>query len=255
MNCGMKNILLSGLFLLMFLQALPAGEKELIVKANKAYSAGYYADAVESYKKVIENGMESPELYYNLGNSYFKLNDYAHAILYYEKAKKLDPGNDDIDFNLRVANTKIADKIEPIPELFYKRWYAALVELLSVDGWAKIGIAAFLLSLLGILVYFISNRLILRKAGFWGGIFLFFAAGLFFIFAWSGYDRVIKNRSGIVISPTVTVKSSPDEKSVDLFVLHEGTRINLIDNIGVWYEIRIANGSVGWLPVTAFEKI
>src|SRR5512133_3865306 len=97
------------------------GENVLVEKANKAYTDGMYAEAADLYKKVAASGYAAPELYYNLGNACFKLNDFPGAILWYERARRLDPGNEDITFNLNVANSKIADKIEPVPEMFYRR--------------------------------------------------------------------------------------------------------------------------------------
>lgn len=232
-----------------------AGEQELVLRGNKAYSAGAYTDAVNSYKKVIALGWESPELYYNLGNAFFKLNDLPNAVLWYERAKRLAPGNEDIDYNLKVANGKIADKIEPLPEMFYKRWYFSLVQLFSVDGWAWIGVLFFLFALCSAMVYLAARVLILRKIGFWSSIATLALAFFFFLFAWSGYRSIQSAREAIVFTPTITVKSSPDDKSTDLFVVHEGTKVRLLDNISGWYEIRIANGSVGWLPASILEQI
>ncbi len=244
------------LFLSVFLQTAVAGPEQLLIaKANRAYAAGAYTDASATYKKVVSMGLESPELYYNLGNTYFKMNDYAYAILWYERAKRLDPANEDIDFNLRVANNKIADKIEPLPELFYKRWYNGIVTLFSTDTWAGTGIIFFLLSLALGAVYMMSRVMMLRKTGFWlGSVMLLFSFFCLF-FAWTGHSLVQNANEAILVSPTVTIKSSPDEKSVDLFVLHEGTKVQLKDQIGSWYEIRISNGSVGWIPAAALEKI
>jgi tetratricopeptide (TPR) repeat protein len=249
-----KSILLVVmLFLALFSNAT---ENQLIIaKANKAYTDGLFTNAVDLYKQVLSSGNESWELYYNLGNSYFKMNDFASAILYYEKAKKLNPGNEDVNFNLRVTNNKIADKIEPLPELFYKRWYRNLVELFPVDQWARITILTFILSLFFALFYVMSQSVYLRKMGFWAGI-LFFILSLFTVYlSVQNYSTLQNNTEAIIFAPTVTIKSSPDEKSIDLFVLHEGTKVNILDNIGNWYEIRIANGSVGWLPVSSLEKI
>ena len=226
-----------------------------IAKANKAYTDGFYANAVELYKSVIAEGYESVDLYFNLGNACYKQNDLSSAILYYEKAHKLDPGNEDVNFNLKIANTKITDKIEPIPELFYKRWYNKLIQSFSVDKWSKIGLFCLCIGLLAALFYIISRNLPVRKAGFWVGICFIFISLLSFFFAWQNQDVMIHRKEAIIFAPTVTIKSSPDEKSIDLFVLHEGSKVELIDNIGPWYEIRIANGSVGWLSSTALEKI
>lgn len=249
-----KNILLAMvLFLALFSYAT---ENQLIIaKANKAYTDGLFTNAVDLYKQVLTSGNESWELYYNLGNSYFKMNDFASAILYYEKAKKLNPGNEDINFNLKVTNGKIADKIEPLPEMFYKRWYRNLVELFSIDNWARITILAFILSLSFALIYVMSQRVYLRKMGFWAGIMFFILSLLTVHLSVQNYKTLQNNTEAIIFAPTVTIKSSPDEKSIDLFVLHEGTKVQILDNIGNWYEIRIINGSVGWLPVSSLEKI
>ncbi len=251
----MKSFILIFLLLFTGLESFSGEEQALIAKANKAYAAGGYTEAADTYKKVVAMGLESPELYYNLGNACFKLNDLSGAILWYERAKQLDPGNEDIDFNLKVANNKIADKIEPLPELFYKRWYKSLVLMFPVDRWAAISIVLFITALGAGVLYLVSRVLLLRKLGFWAGLAVMFLALLSLLFAWSGSSITRSAEEAIVFSPTITVKSSPDDKSTDLFVIHEGSKVLLIDRIGAWYEIRIANGSVGWLPVTSLEKI
>ncbi|MCK9205258.1 MAG: tetratricopeptide repeat protein, partial [Bacteroidales bacterium] len=243
-------------FLLLSFHLVFAGEEQaLILKANRAYSAGAYTDAVNTYKKVIALGWESPELYYNLGNAFFKLNDFPNAILWYERAKRLDPGNEDIDFNLKVSNNKIADKIEPLPELFYKRWYFGLVQVFAIDTWARIGVILFITALACGALYMASRILFLRKVGFWTGLCTLLLAIFSLIFAWSGHSALQSAGEAIIFTPTITVKSSPDEKSTDLFVVHEGSKVKLLDNISGWYEIKIANGSVGWLPASSLEKI
>ncbi|MEI6456117.1 MAG: tetratricopeptide repeat protein [bacterium] len=248
---------LSLIFVLLFLSgALLASEADTFIRnGNKAYGNGLFTEAVDQYKKVITLGYESPELYYNLGNAYFKLNDYPNAILWFERARRLDPGDEDIDFNLKVANNKIADQIEPLPELFYKRWFRSLIDLFPADSWAITGIILFILALISGTLYLISRVLILRKIGFWVGSVILFFSILSILFAWTGYSNVKNANEAIIFTPTITIKSSPDEKSVDLFVLHEGTKVQIKDQIGTWYEIRISNGSVGWIPSTAIEKI
>jgi len=250
----MKRIFIIFLFLLPGL-TFAIDPEITIAKANKAYTDGFYANAVELYKSVITAGYESVSLYYNLGNACYKQNDFSSSILYYEKARKLDPGNEDVNFNLKIANTKITDKIEPIPELFYKRWYKKLIESFSVDKWSRFGLTFLCLGLVAGLFYVVSKNLLFRKAGFWLGIFFVLVSLFSFLFAWQSYDDIIHRKEAIIFTPTVTIKSSPDEKSIDLFVLHEGAKVELIDNIGTWYEIRIANGSVGWLIASSVEKI
>lgn len=229
--------------------------QELVLKANKAYGAGDFTKAAEIYKSVVDAGFESSYLYYNLGNAYYKLQDYPNAILFYERARKLDPGNEDIDFNLNVANTKISDKIEPVPELFYKRWIKGLVLFFPVDTWALLAVLLLGIAMTGFVLYLVTRILLLRKAGFWAGVVLFVASLFCLVFSWSGNRYLMSNETGIIFTPTVTVKSSPDENSTDLFVVHEGTKVLLLDNINGWYEIKIANGSVGWLPNSTLVRI
>jgi tetratricopeptide (TPR) repeat protein len=227
----------------------------LIAKANDAYAAGMYANAADLYKKVTELGLESPTLYYNLGNAYFKLNDYPDAILWYERAKRLDPGNESVNFNLNVVNSKIADKIDIVPEMFYKRWYFVVLNFFSSDAWAWFTVLSFFLTMIAAAGYIISRTLWMKKIAFWTGSILLLITVI--ISQWSAvsYFQFKNLHEAIIFTPTVTVKSSPDQKSVDLFVLHEGTKVSLTDQIGTWYEIRIANGSVGWLPAENLEKI
>jgi tetratricopeptide (TPR) repeat protein len=229
--------------------------QETILKAGKSYNAGDYSAAAKLYQSVADKGYESAGLYYNLGNAYFKQQDYPHAILYYERAKKLDPSGEDIDFNLNVANTRISDKIEPIPEMFYKRWYKAIVLLLPVDTWAILSVLSMFTAVAGFVIYLVTSVLFLRKAGFWTGIILTGFAFIILLLTWSSNRYLYSTNEGIVFAATLTVKSSPDENSTDLFVVHEGTKVLLMDNINGWYEIKIANGSVGWLPVSTLEKI
>ncbi|MCX6240392.1 MAG: tetratricopeptide repeat protein [Bacteroidetes bacterium] len=227
----------------------------LIAKGNTAYSSGKYQEAIVTYSSLVSQGLESTELFYNLGNSYFKLNDIPHAILWYERAKRLDPGNEDVNFNLNVANSRITDKIEPLPEFFVKRWLKLVSDLFPMDTWAIAGVAFLIASLFMFLLYLASRVLLIRKLGFWLGFSTLLLSVVFLFFAWGSYRSMKSDQSAIIINPTVTVKSSPDEKSTDIFVIHEGCKVQIVDHIGNWYEIRIVNGSVGWVEQDKFEKI
>lgn len=227
---------------------------QAIERANAAYNEGLFQEAYTGYLAVAEAGYEAPGLFYNLGNACFKMDDIPRAILWYERALRLDPGNEDIRYNLNVANSKIADKIDPLPELFYTRWWRDLVSLFSLRAWAVASIVFFILTLTATTFYFVSRHLLVRKTGFWAAILSLVFTLLMVLLAQSAFQT--KNRhEAIIFDPTVTAKSSPDEKSVDLFVLHEGTKVEIVDQIGLWYEIRIANGSIGWLPEQVIESI
>lgn len=217
-------------------------------EGNAAYNEGKYEQALERYSHIVDFGMESPELYYNMGNVYYKMRSYPMSILYYEKALKLDPGNEDIRTNLEIANLAVVDKIDKIPESFIVRWWNGLKSLCSADGWAWVSISAFALTLLCLYLFLMSRRTGWRKAGFFAGLLMLLALGLSVAFAIGKQRDLVRQGEAIIITPTVTVMSSPSESSVDLFVLHEGTKVSILDSAKEWKKVKIADGSVGWLP-------
>ena len=227
----------------------------LILKANKEYTEGLYNNAIENYLMLVDEGFESPKLYYNLGNAHFKINEMAPAILYYEKAKKLDPNDKDIEFNLNIARNKIPDKIEAVPALFYVKWWSSIYNLFSSNTLAIICLATFFLTLVLIAVFFLSNVVIYRKLSFWFGILFFTFSIMSFILSYQKYNSFSSKQQAIVFTPTITIKSSPNQNSVDLFVMHEGSKVQIIQHLGDWYKIRIANGSVGWLKASDVKTI
>ena len=242
----------------MLLLAVPVmanGPDSLFYKANQEYNKEMYANAVEDYLKVVSAGYESGALYYNLGNSYFKLDDIPSAILYYEKAKKLAPEDEDLDFNLNVAKMKVLDKIEPLPELFFKTWWRHLVTLFKADSWTKISLALFILFFVLLSFYLLSGFTLIRKLSFYTGLIVLFISIFTFVLASQKFTMEKNLKEAIVFAPTITVKSSPNENSVDLFVIHEGSKVQVIDKVGEWYKIRIANGSIGWLPLETVKAI
>ena len=182
----MKNIILIMLFLGLTVPSLADPQVDL-ARAARAYSAGSFDSAAALYQKVTDDGYASSELYYNLGNAFFKMNEMARAILWYERALRLDPGNDDARFNLNVANALINDKIEPVPELFYKRWFRGMLQAFSYDTWALVSILALVAALTGFVLYLASRSLALRKAGFWAGCSLIPVFLFTLVFAWTGH--------------------------------------------------------------------
>lgn len=224
-------------------------------QAEHYYADAKYDSAAMAYHKVLDAGYHSAELYYNLGNSYFKGNDIPSAILYYEKALKLDPSNEDVLFNLKLANSRIPDKIDALPQLFFIRWYVGLYNMFSVDNWAKISLVLFAVFALFSLFYFLGRNIVMRKTGFYVAL-LFFVLSLGSLFMTYQKNSSEKQQDqAIVFSPSVTVKSSPNNNGVDLFVIHEGTKIQIVDKVGAWCEIKIANGSVGWIETKNIQLI
>lgn len=216
-------------------------------QANAAYNAGSYDTAVVMYQKIIDADMESVPVYYNMGNAYYKLHNYPMAIYNYEKALKLDPSNDDVQTNLAIANLAIVDKIEPMPQPFYVKWWHSARAWLSGDQWAWCSIAFFALLLVALFMFLRSRRIGVRKLGFFGGIVFLVVFAVSVVFAAQLKQTAVNHDQAIVMAPTATVKSTPNESSVDLFVLHEGTKVTILETSNGWNKVRIANGSLGWL--------
>ena len=232
-----------------------ASVDSLFAKANQQYSEELYTNAIEDYHLIIQFGYESPELYFNLGNAYYKTDDIPSAILFYEKAKKLKPNDEDILFNLSVANTRIVDKIEPVPELFLKTWWRSIYNVFSADLWATISVAGFILVIVLLAFYLLSKNITIRKTAFFTGLVLLFLTMFTFLVSFQKYNLLRHQKEAIVFTPTITVKSSPNQNSVDLFVIHEGSKVKIMEKLGNWVEIKIASGSVGWLPSEALKEI
>ena len=253
MNAVKKICCLLAMMFPMFLWAITPEQQ--ISEANKLYLSGHYENAVSVYEKITQEGLASPILYYNLGNAYFKLGNMPMAILYYEKAQKLAPADADIAHNIRLANTRIVDKIESVPVLFYVRWWNSALNILSPDTFAKVSLG--LLSFFWILLacYFLVRRRGLRITAFYFAMLFGIAAIFGMVLASQSHHNALNPDEAIVMEPSAGVKGSPDEKSVDLIVIHEGTKVKVLDRIGDWKEIRIANGNSGWIQTKAIREI
>lgn len=223
--------------------------------ANTAYINGNYAEAVRGYEAIHAQGLESAKLYLNLGNAYYKQGRIGKAILDYNRALKLSPSDEDVLYNLSIANAYVQDKIEVVPTFFLKRWMNALQSSCSGNGWAVWSVLFFVLAVGCAVVYLLSEGMVWRKGGFYGAI----AAVLLFAFSFSSAARskrqALHPRSAIVMSSAAPVKSSPDKGSKDIFVLHEGTQVTVRDSLGDYREIVIADGNKGWILTSAIEMI
>ena len=223
--------------------------------ADTEYQKGNYQQAIRDYEEILKNG-ESAEIYFNLGNAYYRTDNITKAVLNYERARLLSPGDDDINFNLQFARSKTIDKITPESEMFFVTWYKSLVNFTSVDNWAKTGILCIVMALLLVLLYLFGPQLMLRKIGFFGGLAFFVIFLLSNLFAFQ-QKQALDNRTGaIIISPSVNIKKTPAKNSADQFVLHEGTRVNIIDKgMTDWRCIRVGDGREGWIETKAIEEI
>ena len=194
-------------------------------------------------------------LYYNIGNAYFKNNDIALAILYYEKAKKVEPNNEDIEYNLNIANSMIVDKIERVPELFYKKWWNYFYNMFNADTWTLLSLASWFVLVFFIGLFILTRRRSIRKLAFYFGVLFLFTSVATFGLASQKYYYGKEHQEGIIFTPTITVKSSPTMSAVDLFVVHEGTKVRIMDEVNEWVKIKIQDGSVGWMPATSLKEI
>lgn len=217
-------------------------------QANVAYNAASFDSALMIYNRILDAGFESSSLYFNLGDAYYKMHEIPMAILCYEKSLKLDPSNEDARANLEIANAGIADKIEYVPQSFIARGWNNLKACFSSDQWAILSLVVFALLLLCLFLFLRSQKMGWRKTGFFVGLLLLVAFVLSVAFSAQLKRESLATDHAIIMTPTVTVKSSPNEASVDLFVLHEGTKVTLMDKTDGWNKIKIANGSIGWLP-------
>jgi tetratricopeptide (TPR) repeat protein len=233
-------------------QDLP-GEK--YKKGTEFYSAGNYREALAQWASLYNTGYRSASLEYNIGNAFFKLNNIPGAILYYERALLLKPADEDIIYNLQIARTMVVDKFETIPELFFVNWFNFLSLSLSTNTWAYISLFSFILLLLFFSLYIYSSRYRNKVTGFWAAVFMLIISVSSVTFALRNRTLVYNNHGAIIFSPLVNGKSSPDSSGNDLFVLHEGTKVTIEDEVGEWYEIRLSDGNKGWVPANCLDKI
>lgn len=224
--------------------------------ASAAYSEGNWTEAADTYSSIENLGLESPSLYCNMGNAWFKSGDVAKAMLYYEKALKLDPSYDDARYNRTVISDFIQDRIEPVPEFILKTWTRDLCYILDSDTWAVTGLVFLGLVVIALLLLFLSSSLALRRTGFFTAIVAFLLMVMSFAFAFWQKNDYMRKDGAIIMTPVVSVKSSPSsETSTDLFILHEGTKVLILDEVGDWRNIELADGRQGWMKSSDMEII
>lgn len=228
---------------------------EIFSYANDLYIQGEFEKASDVYEKIISSGYHSPEIYYNLGNAYYRSNKIPSAILNYERAALLAPADEDIKFNLELARMRTRDRIEELPEFFLSSWWKSARDFFSAGQWASISVAAFIVFLVFISGFLVSPSAVTRKAFFWSGIILFMVSVLSFSFGLDQRNYLRNHDTAIVFSPVLPVKSSPDINSADLFIIHEGTRVRVEDSIGHWRAVRLSDGNKGWVQKDAIEMI
>ncbi len=250
----MKSVIV-GILMIFITAELSAATDTLFQHGSDLYQEGAYEAALNEYQKIVQSGYEAPDLYYNMGNAAFRSNNIGLSILYYEKALKLDPSHRDAAHNLEFVSRYRVDAFEEVPELFLRRWISTAVHSMPESTWSILALAGFVLTMASLLVYLFTHSLALKKSGFFAAL-----VGLvFFLFTLS--SAIVQNRSitepeqGIILSPSVTVRSTPSESGTELFILHEGTKVRVNEEVTGWHNIRIIDGREGWILSDDFELI
>ncbi len=227
----------------------------LFVAANKSYQQEKYMEALEGYQKIEKLDLKSASLYFNMANIYYKTNQVAPAVLYYEKALKLAPNDKDIRFNLDFANRMILDNIEPLPKSLWQKFMDGIILRYTYETWAKIAVSlAFLFAIL-FLMYHFSYSTSKKRIYFITSILsvIFVTTSLFF--AYRNKHYVDNNIEAIIFSSEADVKSAPTNSSDVYFELHEGTKVIILESLDNWRKIKIADGKMGWITTNNLKEI
>lgn len=245
----------SAILLLFVATTLLFAQSQELEKANGLYKKGEFQGAAMLYEDIAKTYGVSPELFYNTGNAYYKAGEIGRSILFYERALQLAPNYEDARVNLELAQTKVVDNIVQVPPFFLKRWIDTLFKILGVDQWYLLSVVAFLLTLACFLFFVFGNSLTLRKIAFYGAFTLLFVTIFTVTFASIRRSQITNHDKAIIMSGTITIKSSPDKSGTDLFQLHEGTKVVIKSKLGNWTEIKVGNGNIGWLEASNIEEI
>ncbi|HHV04239.1 MAG: SH3 domain-containing protein [Bacteroidales bacterium] len=217
--------------------------------ANSHYANAQYQEALDNYLEIESSGRESAALYYNIGNTYYKMRYIAYAILYYEKALRLEPNNPDIIYNLEIAREQCTDRIEPVPTFFVVDWIRKSHQLLSSDMWAIVSVILLVLALTFFMFFHFARGLRFRKTAFILSVIVFLFAAASTAFAWQSRKQAIREDIAIVLAAVSSVKSAPGSQGKDLLVIHEGTRVRVLEEMGDWVRIELEDGRQGWVAL------
>jgi tetratricopeptide (TPR) repeat protein len=252
----MKNLIKILVFSFLIINVISASQiDDLMKNGNDAYQNGKYQDAIADYEKLVSDGYEGVSLYYNLGNAYYKDGKLGYAILYYEKALRLSPNDDDIQHNLAIANAKTIDRINTLPQFFIFQWWESLLSFFSVKGWTYFTYFLFILILVAAGIYFFIKNPLIQRYSFFGGLVILALFILSVILLTINVNREVNVKNGIIVAQAVSAKLSPDTKSNDAFVIHEGLKVKMEDKVDNWIKVRLNDGKIGWLPQNDIAQI
>lgn len=229
--------------------------QERYSQAGELYGAGDFSGAAAVYKKLYEEGFSSSDLLYNAGNAFFKTGDNASAILFYERARLVAPADEDIDYNLQIARSKVTDRFETVPQLFFVRWFDFLALLASTNIWAVTAIVMFVAALLFAVIFLTFARARGRLLSFWLAVAALLLSALTVSLALRNNSLVNNNSRAVVTCSIVTGRSAPGDNGSELFVIHSGATVTVEQELGDFLEVRLPDGNKGWLRGDCMEKI
>ena len=248
-----RSILL--VFCLLTVANLLANPQTQFEAANAAYQKGDFSAAIDNYEQVLQTGNFSEEVYYNLGNAYFKTNQIGKAILNYERAALIAPGSEDVQFNLEIANAKKIDDLGQVGKFFVAEWWQGVHKLLGSAIWGGLTVLSLWAGIAGFILWLWGESRDRKKQGFIGGIVLTLLSILLYFVASSQATFENNSSQAIVLANKVALKNGPDEISTNILEIHEGLKVELLDQIGDWYKVKLSNGDQGWLPIASLEEI
>ncbi len=252
----MKRISIIALIMLLMLPVASAQTPEVrFSEANDLYTSGDFSGAAALYRKLYEEGLRSDYLFYNAGNAYFKSGDVASAILFFERARLISPADEDINYNLQIARSRVSDRFEEIPPLFFVRWFDFVSLLTTTNRWAIIAITLFILSLTTGIFFLTKSRANGRILTFWLSVAALILTLISLSLAMRNNSLVNRNSKAVVMCSILTGKSAPGEGGSELFVIHSGTTVTVEESLGEYSEIRLPDGTKGWIKADCIEKI
>lgn len=227
----------------------------LMEKANQAYIEEDYGRAIALYEQIRKTDREAATLYYNLGNAYFREGQLGRAIANYERALRLNRSDEAIQHNLQVARQAITEQVDPLPRLFFLDWHDSFVYWLTGDGWARVVVGSVCLGVLFFAVFLASGNRYRKRVYFMASVFMLFVAIISWYAARRQHRQVFETNRAVITDSTVTLRSAPGEGATALFAIYEGNTVVIKNTLDGWHEIRLPNGSVGWVRSEALETI
>jgi tetratricopeptide (TPR) repeat protein len=227
----------------------------LFEEANKAYMAKDYKSAINLYEEILRNDYESTALYYNLGNAYYRTGSIGYAILYYEKALKLSPNDEDVKHNLLLANLRTVDRIDTLPEFFIFKWWEGILNFFTLKEWLNVILFFYFMLLILAGFYFFADSPSKQKTAVFGSaisiLLLAFTVSLFIV----KFNREVNEKTGVIVADSLPVLLAPENSAGEAFIVHEGLKIKIEDKVNEWTKIRLIDGKIGWVKTREIKVI